>query len=760
MATEKNISSRIIHKHDIEANWNKATNFIPKAGEIIVYDKDEIINYERFKIGDGVTIVNDLPFTTLSWNDLLDKPFDSQEISTLIVAEASYNNSSRLHIESTDPSNYFNEMGTYKITLDGTDVYLFEKTFVGRHPTNGLAIGDHSYSQIPLYIAHESTSIYRRVLFSDGQPHLVKIEYIESQVKTLDEKFIPNTIARISDIEENDEVVQIELKQQEHPALCREAIQEALNNGKIVVFKSYDGFTGEPYTTSNVRINDDNNVIITAPLSYGTLSCVLEENSVRGSIINYEDTRVKLEGWENELHSGSNVFYPSVKAMEEYVDIQITESGKQDRLSGTEGQIVGFDSEGNAVAQDNPQADWNQNDETAPDYVKNRPFYTGDIFETVILEEQSVDVDASNAMLEVTKTVSEHFTYIVNFNETEYECDVFNLGSALAMGNSSLTESDVHVNNMPFLLLFIETIAFLSTEAEGTYSISVTELSQDIVKIPSKFIDEINSNIVNGEGAFSLSMRGYGFDYSVASGEFSFAVGGSTASGNYSHSEGSRTEASGISSHSEGYQTAASGYASHAEGKDTVASGKYSHSEGEFTTVTNDKNISPKTSTVSVAGYASHAEGYGTVACGTISHAEGHGTKASASYSHAEGGSTVASGNYSHAEGCSTESSGAQSHVEGYGTVAASSTQHVQGQFNITDTTGTYSHIVGNGTSDTNRSNAHTLDWDGNAWFAGDVYVSSTSGKNKDAGSKKLVTIDEVNAAITAAIGQVIGGSY
>lgn len=62
MATEKNISSRIINKHDIEANWNKATNFIPKAGEIIIYDKDETYDYERFKIGDGETAVAALPF--------------------------------------------------------------------------------------------------------------------------------------------------------------------------------------------------------------------------------------------------------------------------------------------------------------------------------------------------------------------------------------------------------------------------------------------------------------------------------------------------------------------------------------------------------------------------------------------------------------------------------------------------------------------------------------------------------------------------
>lgn len=40
---------------------------------------------------------------------------------------------------------------------------------------------------------------------------------------------------------------------------------------------------------------------------------------------------------------------------------------------------------------------------------------------------------------------------------------------------------------------------------------------------------------------------------------------------------------------------------------------------------------------------------------------------------------------------------------------------------------GTFLHSIGNGTSDTARSNAHTLDWDGNAWYAGTVYVGGTS---------------------------------
>lgn len=60
--TVKEIASRVILKHDIEANWNNAGTFIPKQGEVIVYDIDETYYYERIKIGDGITAVTNLPF--------------------------------------------------------------------------------------------------------------------------------------------------------------------------------------------------------------------------------------------------------------------------------------------------------------------------------------------------------------------------------------------------------------------------------------------------------------------------------------------------------------------------------------------------------------------------------------------------------------------------------------------------------------------------------------------------------------------------
>lgn len=61
---EKTLNTRIQQKHDIEANWLKATNFIPKAGEIIVYDADAAHPFPRIKIGDDETVVSELPFIT------------------------------------------------------------------------------------------------------------------------------------------------------------------------------------------------------------------------------------------------------------------------------------------------------------------------------------------------------------------------------------------------------------------------------------------------------------------------------------------------------------------------------------------------------------------------------------------------------------------------------------------------------------------------------------------------------------------------
>ena len=194
----------------------------------------------------------------------------------------------------------------------------------------------------------------------------------------------------------------------------------------------------------------------------------------------------------------------------------------------------------------------------------------------------------------------------------------------------------------------------------------------------------------------------------------SHAEGFSTdATGEYAHAEGWNSVASGGIAHAQGRETEASGYASHAEGQATVASGSNSHAEGNATKATASN---------------SHAEGNKTEANAAASHAEGEGSKTEGMYAHAEGYQTLASGVAAHSEGVNTEASGYAAHAAGRGTKATCRYQSVRGAFNkadeeaYTDGRGNFADIVGGGSSDTDRKNIYTLDWDGNAEFAGKVY--------------------------------------
>lgn len=88
---EKQVKTRIINKHDTEANWDKATNFIPKQGELIVYDIDSSHSYERFKVGDGATTVSNLPFY-LESNGYMTRGSLTGTITPSILAGLKYGN--------------------------------------------------------------------------------------------------------------------------------------------------------------------------------------------------------------------------------------------------------------------------------------------------------------------------------------------------------------------------------------------------------------------------------------------------------------------------------------------------------------------------------------------------------------------------------------------------------------------------------------------------------------------------------------------
>lgn len=138
----------------------------------------------------------------------------------------------------------------------------------------------------------------------------------------------------------------------------------------------------------------------------------------------------------------------------------------------------------------------------------------------------------------------------------------------------------------------------------------------------------------------------------------------------------------------------ARGTHSHAEGDHTKAYGRANHAEGSYTTAGVDSRYAV---TLTVGN---HAEGSATTASGEISHAEGYGSVASSFVTHAEGDHTVASGNCSHSQNRCT--------------IAAGDDQTAIGKYNVEDANDEYALIIGNGTNASNRSNAFTVDWDGN----------------------------------------------
>lgn len=159
-----------------------------------------------------------------------------------------------------------------------------------------------------------------------------------------------------------------------------------------------------------------------------------------------------------------------------------------------------------------------------------------------------------------------------------------------------------------------------------------------------------------------------------------------------------------------------------------------------------------KTNPVGTGSFSMNRKSGTTV--GVQSHAVGYNTTASGYYSHAEGWNSEATASSSHAEGENAIASGMSSHAEGHWTKAASKFQHAQGKFNKEDTKQTYAHIVGNGTSNTARSNAHTLDWNGVGWYQGGLQVGGTA---QDDGAKNvLLEGDAIPVPTTAEVGQIL----
>ena len=140
--------------------------------------------------------------------------------------------------------------------------------------------------------------------------------------------------------------------------------------------------------------------------------------------------------------------------------------------------------------------DWNENDPTKPDYIKNRPFYTGDPVETVFVEESTVPFTDSNQGLYIAEfqsnfapTVGE--VYKVSWDGTVYECTCVDFNGGTVIGNLSIMGAGSDTGE-PFLMNIMNgigiTIGTLDTSASHRFSIS--GFATEVVKIDEKYLPE------------------------------------------------------------------------------------------------------------------------------------------------------------------------------------------------------------------------------------------------------------------------------
>ena len=146
------------------------------------------------------------------------------------------------------------------------------------------------------------------------------------------------------------------------------------------------------------------------------------------------------------------------------------------------------------------QPDWNQNDSTAADYVKNRPFYTGDPVETVLVEESIVSFAAAGGVymgqLKSTFSPTVGETYKVSWDGTVYECTCVDFSGQTIIGNLSIMGAGSDTGE-PFLVVYNRGgIQIVTADTSASHTFSISGNQTPIVKIPAKYIDKNSSGYI------------------------------------------------------------------------------------------------------------------------------------------------------------------------------------------------------------------------------------------------------------------------
>ena len=187
------------------------------------------------------------------------------------------------------------------------------------------------------------------------------------------------------------------------------------------------------------------------------------------------------------------------------------------------------------------QSDWNQNDETALDYVKNRPFYTVEPVPTVLLEETTAPFKAAGGgiyftLLQSTNILSVGETYAVSWDGTLYESVCADVGGIPVIGNLSILGEGSDTGE-PFAISQTDRIQIATLNTSASHTISISRLgAPEVVKIDEKYLPTIPAPIyiIKNDSTFSSSMtfeEAWKLPPNILASRLNFAVDASSVEG-------------------------------------------------------------------------------------------------------------------------------------------------------------------------------------------------------------------------------------
>ena len=147
------------------------------------------------------------------------------------------------------------------------------------------------------------------------------------------------------------------------------------------------------------------------------------------------------------------------------------------------------------IPGDDVQPDWNQNDETQPDYVKNRPFYIGNPVETILVEESTVTFEDDGGMymgqLESPFSATVGETYKVSWDGTTYECACVDYSGNTVIGNLSIMGIGSDTGE-PFVMAVTNGgfIPIITTDTASSHTFSISGMLPQVVKIDEKYLPD------------------------------------------------------------------------------------------------------------------------------------------------------------------------------------------------------------------------------------------------------------------------------